>query len=108
MIRATACLGWVLMALPIHAHASDMLLLQQTVQADEAAPVLLQIDRERVAVAEARKDQQKTYRVEVTLIGQPAIVLTVRCQDQGGARQLLDALRPGAMASLDVSGRCRF
>ena len=108
MIPRAGYLGWALLALPAQASAADMLLLQQTVQPEEAAPVLLQIDRERIAVAQVRKDRQKTYLVEITLIGQPAIVLSVRCQDLGGARQLLDALRPSAMANLDVSGRCRF
>lgn len=108
MSRAGLCIGLAFLALPVPVRAGDMLLLQQTVQPEEAASAYLQIDRERIAVAEARKDKQKAFVVQITLIGQPPIVLSVRCQDQAGARQLLDALRPGALANLDVSGRCRF
>jgi len=109
MIRPAALLGSAFLALPVStALAADMLLLQQTVLPEESAPVLLQIDRERLAVAQVRKDRQKVFLVEITLVGQPAIVLTVRCQDLAGARQLLDALHPGGSSTLDVSGRCRF
>jgi hypothetical protein len=109
MTRSVRLLGSAFLALSVPAaRATDLLLLQQTVLPDETAPVLMQIDRQRPAVAQVRKDKQKAYLVEITLVGQPAIVLSVRCQDLAGARQLLDALRPGGSSTLDVSGRCRF
>ena len=89
-------------------NATDLLLLQQAVLPEEAPRMQLLLDRERVVVAELRKEAKPPYLVHITLEGQPLIVLNVRCQDVAGARQVLDALRPRGLANLDVSGRCWF
>jgi hypothetical protein len=86
------------------AAAADMLQLQRTVQPDEAAQTILLVDRERVAVARIRQEPKPSYLVEITVIGEPNIVLAINCQDLAGARQVLDALRPRGAAMLDVSG----
>ncbi len=90
------------------ATAADMLLLQQSALPDEAAPVGLLVDRERVAVARLRQATKPSHVVEITLVGEPNILLSVSCQDLAGARQVLDALRGRSVTTLDVSGRCRF
>ncbi len=107
MIRATLTLA-ALATGTSPALAVDMLRLQQTVLPDEAAPVLVMVDRERVAMAQLRQTGKAGYEVEVTLVGEPNIVLSVKCQDIAGGRQLVDALRPRGVATLDVSGRCWF
>ena len=89
-------------------NATDLLLLQQAVLPEEAARVQLLVDRGRVVVAELRKEAKPPYLVQITLEGQPPIVLNVRCQDIAGAKQVLDALRPRGLANLDLSGRCWF
>ena len=43
-----------------------------------------------------------------SLDAQPPVTLSLRCIDQAAARQLVDALRPGGPALLDVTGRCRL
>ena len=90
------------------AAAADMLLLQQTVLPEEAASVVLMVDRERVAVARLIQRPRSAYLVEITLIGEPNLQLDISCQNMAGARQVLDALRARSIPMLDVSGRCWF
>ncbi len=94
--------------LSMPAAAADLLLLQQTVLPDEAASVVMVLDRERVALAVLRQSAKRGYVVEVTLAGDPNLVVTVNCQDVAGGRQVLDALRGRGVATLDISGRCWF
>jgi hypothetical protein len=93
------------------AGAADMLLLQQTPAPGEEGAVDVLIDRARVSLVriERRDDDGQEHRVEVTLAPEDDPVLRLRCADLAAARQALDALRPGSgLASLDVTGRCRF
>jgi hypothetical protein len=90
------------------AAAADLLFLQQTVLPEETAPVMLVIDRERVAMALLRQTARNRFVVEVTLVGQPNLTLSVTCQDVAGGRQVVDALRPRGVTTLDLSGRCWF
>jgi hypothetical protein len=104
-----ACLTVVALAVgAAPAAAADMLFLQQTVLPDETAPVILMVDRERVAMALLRQAAKTRYVVEVTLVGQPNLTLSVTCQDVAGGRQIVDALRPRGVTTLDISGRCWF
>ena len=98
----------VLAIAAVPAAAADMLLLQQTVLPEEAASVVLMVDRERVAVARLLQRPKSTYLVEITLIGESNIQLGVTCQNVASARQVLDALRARGIPTLDVSGRCWF
>ncbi len=95
-------------ALTASGAAADILMLQQTVRPDEAATVALVVDRDRLLTARIRQGTKPPYKVEMTLVGEPNLTLTVHCQDLAGARQLLDTLRTRGTATLDVSGRCRF
>ena len=88
--------------------AADTLMLQQKVRPDEAATDALVVDRDRLLTARIRQGAKPPYKVEMTLVGEPNLALTVYCQDLAGARQVLDALRTRGAAILDVSGRCRF
>ena len=110
-LRATALAVATCVALPLAAacaNAGDPLMLQQTELPEEAGRVQLLLDRERVVMAELRKQAKPPYLVQITLEGQPPIVVSVRCLELGDARQVMDALRPRGVANLDVSGRCRF
>jgi hypothetical protein len=91
--------------------AADMLLLQQTPAPGEEGAVDVLLDRARVSLVrvERRDDDGQEHRVEVTLAPEDDPVLRLRCADLASARQVLEALRPGSgLASLDVTGRCRF
>jgi hypothetical protein len=104
--------GWLIVAASMAGaapvSAADMLLLQQTVLPDESAPVIMLVDRERVAVAQLRQAAKNGYVLEVMLVGEPNVTLRVTCQDVAAGRQVVDALRPRGVATLDVSGRCWF
>ena len=90
------------------AGAADLVQLQQTVLPDEAAPVVMMLDRERVMQVLLKETAKGVSVVDVTLAGEPNIVVTVSCRDQAGGRQVLDAIRGRGVATLDVSGRCWF
>ncbi|MEK0084486.1 hypothetical protein [Benzoatithermus flavus] len=96
------------LAAPSPVRAADMLLLQQTLQPDQPGTAFLQIDRDRLVLARARKEKGFEHTLELTLMGEPPLVVTVRCIDQAATRQLLDALRPGTLPQLDVTARCRL
>ncbi len=90
------------------AQARDPLLLLQTLLPDEAGTVSLLIDRDRVLLVRGKQAKGAAQMVEVTLTAQPPVTVEIRCVDQAAARQLIDALRLGGPATLDVSGRCRL
>jgi hypothetical protein len=90
------------------AHAADMVLLQQNVVPDQAGIAFLMIDRERLVAARARKEKGFEHVLEITLMAEPVVTLSLRCVDQAATRQVLDALRPRGAPTLDVSGRCRL
>jgi hypothetical protein len=89
------------------AHAADMVLLQNVVP-DQAGIAFLMIDRERLVTVRARKEKGFEHVVEITLVAEPVVTLSLRCVDQAATRQVLDALRPRGAPTLDVSGRCRL
>ena len=108
-LRIAAIGAWAaLNAAP--ATADDLFMLQQAVLPDETASIFMVLDRDRVALALLRQLGKRGYVVEVTLVGEPNIVVTVNCGDVASGRQVLEALRGrgrGA-ATLDISGRCSF
>lgn len=96
------------LAAPAPGRAADMLLLQQTLQPDQPGTAFLQLDRDRLVLARARKEKGFEHTLELTLTSEPPLVVTVRCIDQAATRQLLDALRPNGPPQLDVTARCRL
>ena len=103
---STATLVWIAAAVP--ARAQDAILLQQSLQPDESGLASVLIDRHRLLLVRTKKEKGAQHVVEVTLDAQPPVTLSLRCIDQAAARQLVDALRPGGPALLDVTGRCRL
>lgn len=93
-----------LVALPAH---GELLLLQQSVPADQAGVTTLAIDRARIALVRARQEKGLAQIVEVTLATEPATTVTLRCVDPAAASQLLDALRGAGPQVLDMTARCR-
>lgn len=90
------------------AQARDLLLLQQTLLPDETGTASLLIDRDRILLVRGKKAKGAAQLVEVILTAQPLLTVELRCVDQAAARQLIDALRLGGPATLDVSGRCQL
>jgi hypothetical protein len=90
------------------ARAQDTILLQQTLLPDESGIAFVLIDRTRLLVVRVKKEKGTAHVVEVTLAAEPPFTFSLRCVDQAAARQVVDALRAGGPAMLDVSGRCRL
>ena len=90
------------------AQAQDAVLLQQSLQPDEAGLASVLIDRHRLLLVRMKKEKGVQHVIEVVLDAQPPVTLSLRCIDQAAARQLVDALRPGGPAILDITGRCRL
>jgi hypothetical protein len=89
-------------------HAADTVVLQQNVLPDQAGVAYLMVDRDHLLFAQVTKEEGYEHVVEAALAAEPVVRLSLRCVDQAAARQVLDALRPGGAAVLDVSGRCRL
>lgn len=96
------------LAAAVPAWAQDAILLQQGLRPDEAGLASVLIDRHRLLLVRTKKEKGVQHVVEVTLEAQPPVTLSLRCIDQASARQLVDALRPGGPALLDLTGRCRL
>ena len=107
-IMVATLLGALAPAQP--AAAADMLLLQQRLEGEKEAATFVMLDRERISLVRVTRRSGIEHQVEVTLepLGEPQLEL--RCTDLAAARQVLEALRPGAagMAELDLTGRCRI
>jgi hypothetical protein len=96
------------LAAPPASHAADTVILQQNILPDQAGVAYLMIDRERLLFVEVTKAEGFEHTLEIALAAEPVVRISIRCIDQATARQVLDALRPGGAAVLDVSGRCRL
>jgi hypothetical protein len=89
-------------------HAADPVVFQQNVLPDQTGVAYLMVNRDELLFAQVTKGEGYEHMVEVALAAEPVTRLKLRCFDQAAARQVLDALRPGGAAVLDVSGRCRL
>ncbi len=102
-----ALLGTI--ALTRDASAADMLLLQQRPEGEKDVAAYVMLDRERISLVRVTRRNGLEHRVEVTLDPEDDPRVELRCADLAAARQVLDALRPGAgPAELDLTGRCRI
>jgi hypothetical protein len=102
-VASVACL-----AATSPSRAADTVVLQQSVLPDQTGLAYLMVNRDRVLFVEVRRAEGFEHTLEITLAAEPVVRLSLRCVDQAAARQVLDALRPGGAAVLDVSGRCRL
>ena len=102
-VASVACL-----AATSPSRAADTVVLQQSVLPDQTGLAYLMVDRDRVLFVEVRKAEGFEHTLEITVAAEPVVRLSPRCVDQAAARQVLDALRPGGAAVLDVSRRCRL
>lgn len=98
---------WVLLAAPTVGRA-DTLLLQQNIPGDVAGTPFLLVDRGRISHVTVTKDTGLSHRVTLKLATEPPIELSLTCNDEAITRQVLDALRFGGVATLDITGRCRL
>ena len=107
LIVAAALLG---AAFPLAgATAADMLLLQQRLEGEKEGAAYVMLDRERVSLVRVTRRSGFEHRIEVMLDPEDDPQLELRCADLAAARQVLEALRPGAgPAELDLTGRCRI
>jgi hypothetical protein len=86
----------------------DMLLLQQNVPGNVAGTPFLLIDRGRISHVTVRKDESLVHKVTIRLATEPPVELSLSCNDEAITRQLMDALRRGGVATLDITGRCKL
>ena len=90
------------------ADAADSVLLQQTVQAEQAGRPWMMVDRAAVTSVVVEKGQDLGHRVSITFHPESRPRFIIQCNDPASSREVLDALRPGGPAFLDVTARCRF
>jgi hypothetical protein len=107
-IMVATLLGALALAQP--AGAADMLLLQQRLEGEKDAAAFVMLDRERISLVRVTRRSGFEHRVEVTLDPEDDPQLELRCADLAAARQVLEALRPGAAGpvEIDLTGRCRI
>ncbi len=100
----------VLMVLGAGASSAraDTLLLQQMVPGDVAGTPFLLVDRGRISHVTVTKDTSLSHRVTIRLATEPPVEIGLTCNDEAITRQVLDALRRGGIATLDLTGRCRL
>jgi hypothetical protein len=105
---AATLLGALALAQP--AGAADMLLLQQRLEGEKDAAAFVMLDRERISLVRVTRRSGFGHRVEVILGPEGDPQLELRCADLAAARQVLEALRPGAAGpvEIDLTGRCRI
>ncbi len=87
---------------------ADALLLQQNLPGDMAGTPFLLVDRSRISHVGVTKDTSLNHRLTIRLATEPPVELSLSCNDEAITRQVLDALRSGGVATLDITGRCRL
>lgn len=104
-----AALTMAMVLAATRASAADMLVLQARTEGEGKGAVLVMLDRERVSLVRVAPRGGTEYRIEVTQDPEDDPAVEIRCADLAAARQVLEALRPGAgPAELDLTGRCRI
>jgi len=98
----------VLVGSPAVVARADTLLLQQMVPGDVAGTPFLLIERSRISHVTVTKDKSLVHRLTIRLATDPPVEIGLSCNDEAVTRQVLDALRRGGVATLDVTGRCRL
>ncbi len=87
---------------------ADTLLLQQSLPVDVAGTSFILVDRSWISHVMVSKDEGPSHRLTIRLASEPPVDLQLTCNDEAITRQVLDALRRGGAATLDVTGRCRL
>lgn len=90
------------------AARADTVLLQQMIPGDAAGTPFLLIERSRISHVTVTKDQSLVHRLTIRLATDPPVEIGLSCNDEAGTRQVLEALRRGGVATLDITGRCRL
>lgn len=85
---------------------ADTLLLQQSLPGGVAGTSFLLVDRGRIGHVTARRDETLAHKVTIWLATEPPVELSLACNDEAITRQLMEALRQGGVATLDITGRC--
>ena len=88
--------------------SADTLLLQQNLPGDVAGTPFVLVDRSRISQVTVSKDTSLSHRVTIRLATEPPVEISLTCNDEAITRQVLDALRRGGVATLDITGRCRL
>lgn len=104
----SALLAALLAIGPAATAMADQLLLQQILPVDQAGRAFLLVDRLRIGHVVATKESGQAHRITIHLATEPPVEIAFTCNDQAITTQVLQALRPGAIATLDVTGRCRL
>lgn len=90
------------------AAQADTLLLQQMLPGDVAGTPFVLVDRSRISQVTVSKDTSLSHRLTIRLATEPPVEISLTCNDEAITRQVLDALRRGGVATLDITGRCRL
>jgi hypothetical protein len=87
---------------------ADTLLLQQNLPGDVDGTPFLLVDRSRISHVTVTKETSLAHRLTIRLATEPPVEISLTCSDEAITRQVLDALRRGGVATLDITGRCRL
>lgn len=87
---------------------ADTLLLQQNLPGDVGGTPFLLVDRSRISHVTVTKETSLVHHLSIRLATEPPIEISLTCNDEAITRQVLDALRQGGVATLDITGRCRL
>lgn len=87
---------------------ADSLLLQQNLPGNVAGAPFLLLERDRISHVEVHKETSLSHRLTIHLATDPPVEIALVCNDEAITRQVLDALRRGAVATLDITGRCQL
>lgn len=104
----TLLVALMLLGIGASAVLADTVLLQQSVPGNVAGTPFLLVDRGRVSHVTVTKDTSLEHRVTIRLATEPPVELSLTCNDEAITRQVLDSLRLGGVATLDITGRCRL
>lgn len=106
-IRSLMSTGLILAGNTAFAQA-DMVLLQQSLPGDAAGNPFLLVDRSRISHVTVTKEASLAHHLTIHLATEPPVEIELTCNDEAITRQVLDALRRGALTTLDLTGRCRL
>lgn len=107
-MRLCLMISMALLAAGIATARADSLLLQQNLPGNVAGAPFLLIERDRISHVEVRKEASLSHTLTIHLATDPPAEISLACNDEAITRQLLEALRRGAVATLDITGRCQL
>jgi hypothetical protein len=107
-MRRCLMIALALLGAAVSSARADTLLLQHNVPGNVAGTPFLLLDRSRISHVTATKDDSLVHKVTIRLATEPPVEIALTCNDEAITRQVLEALRRGAVATLDITGRCRL